>query len=823
MKKKLLSIVLCLCMFFTLENTGIVTVHSADSNGVTAYLNSCTYDGTSIRAQIAFENLNEDCVMYAGVYSIEGYMKRVNKYNIQADLAESLTIRISDQNIQSSDILKIFFFDTQTGVKPLCKSLEKVLGKIKLVGAVVGTNIIKYNNMNCNVDEIIFRIDDACDNEDWSAYEGDTVNISVANNLNASGYFGMAVNVFLEPAGTNSYQIVDIESISDVKKLNIDDIDEDTTDSEIVYYPVAGSYKTSKYMLSDNAEFYYNYVVVNSIDDIIKNVGGLKEGVDIEITLIENSGDTAYDIVIAKEYSYDRVSVLDIEKGTFEGVYNSYAFDFDDENLNISITNKSGENIELADFNIGDVIAYISDTNKGIVNANSASWIELVNLGENNVKGVVNKVSNNAVCIDNYEYCVLTPICVGDEGTFYLTKTGKIFDYEKDAGNYAYILETGLNCTGFSCAWQVKLLTKNNEIVIYTVRDNFKIDDVTYKEDADNAGILSDLEGVDFKAQVADRVITYKLDSKGLIKEINSASVSSMEGKFEYKYASQKLGNILEDNTTIFDISQSSMSNVKAHTIDWLVDGCEYSCYTVQNEYGKYDCVIITSAKPRLYYSNNIAFTTEIWDIVYEEDAYAKEITYCTDGSSEPKTIIIVDDQDVSMPKGEDTRGIYENLFGAIELGTIMMYDDNGEGVAEEYTILATANSATSADSPAYYLNNAALSQYVECGKNGLIGGYIKSWTFNDGYKIINAEIVDAVGNGVATGECELIVSNEVNSYTYYNRTSSKINIIPGDWAAVESIDVADYDSGQATYFLAFTVDGDVKDFITFSTRKSIK
>ena len=79
---------------------------------------------------------------------------------------------------------------------------------------------------------------------------------------------------------------------------------------------------------------------------------------------------------------------------------------------------------------------------------------------------------------------------------------------------------------------------------------------------------------------------------------------------------------------------------------------------------------------------------------------------------------------------------------------------------------------------------------------------------------------------GKATDVSELIVANDANAYTYYNRTASKISIIPGDWAAVSSVDILFDSDGDgyddATFFLAFTVDGDVTDFVTFSTRREI-
>lgn len=50
---------------------------------------------------------------------------------------------------------------------------------------------------------------------------------------------------------------------SQVVSLGLNDLDADTDYSakskKIVYYPTAGSSKTSSYTLSDNAKFYYNY------------------------------------------------------------------------------------------------------------------------------------------------------------------------------------------------------------------------------------------------------------------------------------------------------------------------------------------------------------------------------------------------------------------------------------------------------------------------------------------------------------------------------------------------------------------------------------
>lgn len=714
------------------------------------------------------------------------------------------------------------------------KTLLTNLDVDKLEGVVVGTNIIEYNNSVSDKDEVYYEISEVYGDENDSNWEvGDVPSIPVAEGVNAADYFGIASVIYVQEISKNKYEIIAIMPGDDSETVEIalEDLDEDTDENAIVYYPSASSSKTSKYKLDNDVKFYYNYAQVANLDDIIRERdpnGGLKlkDGVDIEITLIENSGDSSYDMVIAKEYKYDRVDTLEADRDRFDGIYYSFSFDFDDDDLSISIVDANGEPMELADFAEGDVVAFISETGNGKVSSQNASWIELINLGESAVTGTVDEVKDDAVYVDGSEYGLATNgIKLGDEGTFYLTQTGKIFDYEKDAsvsGNYAYILETGLNSTGFTSAWQAKLLTKNNEIVIYTVRDNFKIDDVTYKEDADNAGILSDLEGVDFKAQVADRVITYKLDSKGYIREISTVNVSGEETGAEYKAATQKLGKTLEDDTVIFNISPSSMTSATAAGISYLVDGGVYDYHIVKNEDNEYDCVVITNGGNLVDYSQNVAIVAGVTDITVDDaSTNAKKITYYSNEEEDAKTIIVVDDEDISVPENGEN-------YDDIAVGAIMMFTDNGEGTASAYTILATANNSTSASTDAYTINEAAMEKYLAGAnddENGIIGGYINTWTSRNGGKVLDVVVKDNKGAtdiASAAASADLVINNTVNAYTYYNRTSSKVDVKVGDWAAVSSVDVYDADKGDATFFLAFMTEGDVVDFITFSTRKTV-
>ncbi|MBQ4526825.1 MAG: S-layer homology domain-containing protein [Clostridia bacterium] len=677
------------------------------------------------------------------------------------------------------------------------KTLLTGLDVAKLEGIVEGTPIIEFDGETCAADEVVYCIKEANDNEyfedkleDEDCYDA---TLKVAEGVNAADYFGVASIVYAKEVKKNTYEIIAIMpgEDSEIVELGLEDLDEETTDSKVEYYPSASSSDTDSYKLDAEAKFYYNYATVDSLTEVIFNEeGDLRTGADVEITLIENSGDNKFDIVVMKEYAYDLVkTVEDDEFESNDGA--TFKFDFEDEDVNISIVNKDGEEIGLEDFAENDVIAYITDGN-----TKNYDWIEIINLGQNAVTGTIDEKTTDAIYVDGTKYdYIVDGLKLGDEGTFFLTRTGKIFAYDKDAsvaGNYAIILDCGADATSFSDGYQVKLLTKNNEIIIYNLRDNLVEDDELI---ADLDALATDA-GDDVKADADERLITFKLDSKNYIREINFVEATAIADDSEYDADGESLGNeTVSLDAVIFNVTPSSIDSVYAAGVSYLVNEGKYSGYVAYNEDDEADCIIITEGGSLIDYTQDLAVVAEVTTITINDGADdAQKIRYYVSGDDELKEIIVVKDQDVTAMDNSD--------YDDIDVGDVFMFADNGEGVATAFEIVANLENDE-------YVLNTDFTDLVEDDENAntkFVIGYIENW------KTVNA------GVQAITSEGNLTIKGSTNDYTVEERSKNTV-IHVGDW---REGDVDKLEDGEANYFVARKVKNNVNDIVVVSNRAAV-
>lgn len=715
------------------------------------------------------------------------------------------------------------------------KSLLTGLDIAKIEGRVVGTSVIAYDNSTCETDEVVYSFNEVNDDTDWEDYLNKNADkegyadytFKVTEGVNADDYFGISSIIYAKKLSSNKYTIVAIMPGEDsqVVSLGLNDLDADTdysaTAKKIVYYPTAGSSKTSSYSLSDNAKFYYNYESKTGAQflDIIKDSDGIKDDNGMEITLIENTGDSKYDMVIVKEYTYAVIDTVEADKDRFtvkDGT--TYKFDFDDETISNKLTNKDGEAITLEDFAEDDVVGILTKDN----NHKDFDWCDIINLGANSVTGTVNglNTADETIKIDNVSYDVVgaTMPKNGDEGTFYLTKTGKVFDFDLDSsvsGNYAYILQAKKVQSGFDNAWQVKLLTKENGVVDYKLKDDFKINNNSYKNDADTIAELADMDDVnDFKNNASDRIITFKLDSKNEVKEIKTGdaaaknfTVEEIVAGTEYKKDTQSLKRELEDDTVIFDIDASSATSTSSAKVSYLVDEAEYAGYIVKNADDEYDCVVLTSSASKIDVTQDIAVVTGITTSeTNETDSWT--IDYVVGDSDETQTIVVYDDADLtSIEWGTD--------MDSVAKGTLFMFTDAGDGTASAFAAIAYANNSLKNDDAVYTVNKTATAEI--CAKdtdNDFVFGYIVDYKSKNGGKNVSYTTLD--------GKDETInIKSTTNSFVYYNRNKNSVSIETGTWDAGD-VDKFDATENEGTFFILRTYNGAAQDFITYSTRKDV-
>ncbi|MBR5505342.1 MAG: hypothetical protein IKV73_03445, partial [Clostridia bacterium] len=686
---------------------------------------------------------------------------------------------------------------------------------------------------------VSFTVADHYDSEDFEDNDGDMVagpyDFKVAEGVNAADYFGIASTVFVKEYAKSKYEIIAImpNANNTTVELGIEDI-ENVTDAGISYYTSESKYDSELLKFEANSaavDFYYNNNK-EAAGDYTSITDYIDQNEDIEIVAHDTNDNNRFDTVIVKKYEYARVQYVEADRDNFTAGGETFKFDFDNDTP-VTMVDKNGDAITLADFEKDDVIAYIVENDSFAAD----KWKEIINLGKNTVTGTVGEVKADAVYIDGTEYGFKgAQPSLGDEGTFYLTRTGKIFNFEVSAsitGNYAYILGVAhTDANGFSKEWQVKMLTKDNEIVTYAVKDGADIFGVTINKDTtyNSAGTLNDLRvatsdavAINDPAYVTRRIVTYELNSKGLISEINAvattefgdADSNSAASQAEYEKDAQYLGTDLEDDTVIFNITSDNENSVFATTLDTLVDENKYGGYYVThvvNGTTEADCLVVTYGGSKIDVEQDLAIITNVTTTTIGDNEKAKKITYVTANDDTAKVITIAEDDDVSKPEWGTS---YEN---DINVGAAMMFTDDGNGTAAAYgVVIRMATSDGNAIAGAVGAINTTAQAVIEGADKNLtfIDGYIESYDSGNNGMVIKA--VKSDGTPLAN----VVIKAETNRYTFVNESANRQRVHAADWKA-GNVAKADEDNDTANYFIAIKSRSTVKDIIVYSEQQSV-
>ncbi len=692
-------------------------------------------------------------------------------------------------------------------------SLLTGLDVAKLEGVVVATPAIGGTSAINMVD---YAINEANDSKYWEEVVDKytstdyTTEIEVAEGVNAAAYFGVASIIYVKEYRSGKWEIIAIMAGEDSASVALDKSDIETlADGTLKYYETETATKTTNIKLADPVT-----VIVNNVTRDIDYVNGKNVSDDAEIVVYENTGDSKYDMIIVKDYEYGTVDEVEVDKDRFSlnEVTGKFTFDFEDDDVSISITNKDGEAITLADFAEDDVIAYILDGNKKTI---GYDWIEIINLGQNVVTGTVTEVNSNTdtVYVDGVEYEVasgLTTPQVNEEGNFFLTKTNKIFSFELDASvasNYAYILDAGITSQAFTTGWQFKLLTKDGSITIYDVKDTFTVNGKSYKSEDTAIGGLEALKGADHKELVTDRIITYKLDANNKIREINSVAVLASVGTQavgsdaavleEYNENSMAIdGKVIAEDAVIFNLVGDEEDDAFVTTISTLVHEGEYAGYLVQNKDYEYDAFVVTDGKGAIDLAQDIAVVDSVNTITVNDDD-AWKVRYYVSGEDTLKEVTITADTDPEYT----TDGIATVADNLVK-GDVILLADDGNGIATSIAVVAKVGA------------NNYTAQFVSDDDDiEFVTGYIA-----DINKTSNGTNITTGNNGRL-----LTVKGSANAYTYNKRTAKNISIVVGDWQASDDFDILAEDGSVANYFFAVVENGIVSDIITHSVRGAVK
>jgi len=636
------------------------------------------------------------------------------------------------------------------------------------------------------------------------------------NDTDIANYETQYVDAYVQKNSRGKYYVLAVVPSEMGQTLTVlsDDIKE-VNGNKVEYY-VDGTSKTKTVKFAEKVQYSLNKGLAADADYDVADLLDLAD--DIELKFVENTGDSSYDMIIATEYVSKRVEDIDAKNDRIKLGNRWLEVDYEDETVEYAFYAADGSELALSDFVEDDVVAIVANDDV----LADATYIRIIKLTDNAVEGVVTETATqngkDYVWINGEKYEDQYGLANEDEGTFFVSLTGKIFDFEgvSAIGNYAFILEAAKNSKAFSAdVWEIKLLTAADGIVEYTLTDEASEDfeEIVYDTDDDDVADASyaDLLGVDGEDWLfvdnnddlgnAYRIITYKTNSKGEIKSFEYAedadltAIDDIAGIFNAK--TQKIdGATMEDDTVIFNVEASKVNAVYATDVSYLVDDGEYAGNVVKVD-GDVKLFIITNGQVKLSDEVGFAIVTDVRETTADgEDIYV--VSYIQD-MNEGKVTFNEDSEEIVGTATFD----YANL----DIGDVFVFNADADGIVNTYAVLGTIGEDGFFDAL-----TDTLDEFSE--DNEFIYGYITCDEDAGNSKKYETILVD----GAAADE--ISVSEDSNTYSYYTtKRTTEIKTAyfteDADWAMIGDDD----EILETTFFFARIFEDVVMDIYTINQR----
>lgn len=462
------------------------------------------------------------------------------------------------------------------------------------------------------------------------------------------------------------------------------------------------------------------------------------------------------------------------------------------------------------------------------------------------------------VAVNDNGFYQLSKIDLQAEGTFYIGINGEIVGFEGDkitSDNYGLILSS-YTSSNKSTAPQVTIMTKEGKEVTYDFASSVRfvnpntgkyIKENTKDKPSDelkaslanttwatliNSGDairkifgdafnkeLDEIAVDDRAAAVAERLITYKLNSNNEIVEVTPASTSEVTTddvdfgilgttpvKETYKDNGQKLGKyLLSDDVVVFDIDFDNPSSTKVNSVSYFVDDSAYTALLYNKDTdGYYGAVAIVASDAVFEEGAGLAIVESKRDTMLDDKEVTKVVAY-KDGE---KVELTFDDDAYT----EVNSNVAPEDFA---IGTVFMYNANAEGLVSKYAVVGQTT-VSSANVKTFAFNSKFKSSYATDIKDGdaFYLGYIVDKTKNDA--TVTVKVTDAIANGFkADAAGDQFTVSKANQYTVTG-TAKNTSLSIGSYTYGD-IDVYDVEKPESAYYVLIrTYEDDVVDIISF-------
>ncbi|MBE7010235.1 MAG: hypothetical protein E7418_01945 [Ruminococcaceae bacterium] len=356
-----------------------------------------------------------------------------------------------------------------------------------------------------------------------------------------------------------------------VAASDVEEIETAEGENTILHYWMdkANDKTTKEIIVSKTAQMIFNGKPITFDASLMQPDSG-------RVTLLDIDNDDIFDLVFVTSFTNLVVESVVTSSHKVTDKYGNPSLVLDPEDKDVKFTmTKAGHLAKLSDLKEWDVLSVAKSKDGSVIS---------VEVSSNKVTGKVDEIEDEKIYIDGNEFEVAKnyqeEIKLNDEGTFYLDVEGKIAAVDTAStlsSNYAYAVAGSLT-TGFENNLELKVFNKEGETVILKAGKKIRFNGVSGKTGEQV------LEALKAEGSFVPQLITYELNAKGEISQLNTATDETESGKLNknkftlnasgeltYKKASKKLGmyNISAD-TLVFNIPSGKTNpedfSVEAHS-----------------------------------------------------------------------------------------------------------------------------------------------------------------------------------------------------------------------------------------------------------------
>ena len=379
-----------------------------------------------------------------------------------------------------------------------------------------------------------------------------------------------------------------------------------------------------------------------------------------------------------------------------------------------------------------------------------------------------------------------------------------------------FIIQSNLNTNSFENHYQMRILTDDEGVVVYSVSENCRIDGIKYSVDEQSGMLEFDaFNASDIRETYDGRMVEFELNTEGRINKIqfvgNMPDTKYVYIQDEEFYATRSaLGSrSLDADIVIFDVASS---DYETKDISSLYDKSYYGgvLFDVDND-SVMDMFVMTYQAISFDEEGSLFVVDSISNILYGDDYQeAVQVKYYTEGVNKLNTAIFTEDSVNVLDSSS-------SMHAGLSKGALFTAILGNDGLVEYYAVIASISNY----SRGYNLNGNITPLTMNVYGSDAVGN-----SKCDGVEFVYGYISDIMGSTVVLGGTEysdywdgrnFIINSSTSQYCF-NTNGIKPKIDVGDYMA-SGVDVYDSELGRANLVFMKVYNDRVIDIISFSQR----